>query len=298
MIELYTVQLARWRLAQSKNIVVVDTTVKSAPKSGYGFLAPSWDIVMGVKSGEITEEEYTNTYIRMLDYSVVANADKWRELLALPRFAFACFCSSGKFCHRHLLASYFQSYAKEQGVELRLMGELTMGPGERQNHARGRINEVNSPKQPDNIFSSIVQTMLTTARRNRSGSIPEGVSRGQYLSDYCTVGFTAPRQSGKTRWALEELVDNPEAIAIVREPLSAAFNQHYDRTVRDRVYTEEELQEAIDQMRKPYGRDELRERFDRVYVDDATLVFTKVRRSAFYAFLGQRQLDLDVVLIN
>ena len=56
MIELYTVQLARWRLAQSKNIVVVDTTVKSAPKSGYGFLAPSWDIVMGVKSGEITEE--------------------------------------------------------------------------------------------------------------------------------------------------------------------------------------------------------------------------------------------------
>lgn len=97
---------------------------------------------------------------------------------------------------------------------------------------------------------------------------------------------------------LEELVDNPEAIAIVREPLSAAFNQHYDRTVRDRVYTEEELQEAIDQMRKPYGRDELRERFDRVYVDDATLVFTKVRRSAFYAFLGQRQLDLDVVLIN
>ena len=136
MIELYTVQIARWRLAQAKGVTLVDTTVKSAPKSGYGFLAPSWDIVMGVKRGEISEEEYTRVYLQMLDDSLAKHPEHWKGLLTLTKFAFACFCSSGKFCHRHLLYDYFQTYAKSQGVEVVSCGEITMGPGERQKTLR------------------------------------------------------------------------------------------------------------------------------------------------------------------
>lgn len=132
MIDLYTVQIARWRLAKEKGVTLVDTTVKSAPKSGYGFLAPSWDIVMGIKRGEISEDEYTDAYLTMLDESQARYPDQWEALLTLPTIAFACFCSSGQFCHRHLLYNYFHAYAKVRGVALRLCGEITMGPGERQ----------------------------------------------------------------------------------------------------------------------------------------------------------------------
>lgn len=125
MLELYTVQIARWRLAKEKGISLIDTTVKSSHKSGYGFLAPSWDIVMGIKRGEISESEYTTAYLGMLEVSQVQHPEKWETLLTLPNIAFACFCSSNVFCHRHLLYNYFQDYAKKHGVELKLCGEIT-----------------------------------------------------------------------------------------------------------------------------------------------------------------------------
>jgi len=138
MIELYTIQLARWRLAKAHDIQLIDTTAKSGEKAGYGFLAPSWDIVMGIKQGEITEEEYTHVYLRMLAQSRQRYPEKWATLLSLTKVAFACYCSSNKFCHRHLLYEDFQSYVKACGVEFRLGGEITMGPGERQHVTKGR----------------------------------------------------------------------------------------------------------------------------------------------------------------
>lgn len=138
MIELYTIQLARWRLAQTRGLCLIDTTAKSGAKAGYGFLAPSWDIVMGIKQGVISEEEYTEVYLGMLKESRLRHPDKWAALLKLPSLAFACYCSSGKFCHRHLLYNDFQSYVKACGADFKLCGEITVGPGEKQHVTKGR----------------------------------------------------------------------------------------------------------------------------------------------------------------
>lgn len=102
--ELYTYQIAQWRVVKAlgSDIVIIDTTVKS----GYSQLAPTWDMVTGIKQGRITEEKYTRLYYRILDYSRRVNPNFWDSLLRIEKVAIGCYCSRGKFCHRHLLAEY------------------------------------------------------------------------------------------------------------------------------------------------------------------------------------------------
>lgn len=161
--------------------------------------------------------------------------------------------------------------------------------------------------QPNNNFTQVVQPLLVSARiqRNKLGQ-PAGFTRAQFLSEFCTVGFTGARQTGKTTWVFEQLQDNPDAIAFVSYPLQKAMGvESYAElvggvptSVSDRIYTLTELKEAIAQSRTLHGRDELREHFTQVYVDDAAYVFEKVRRSAFYMWLAGRQKDVEVVLVN
>lgn len=100
--ELFTIQVAKWRLLKDSGIEFMDTTVKSNP---YGLFSPTWEIVLGVKSGQISEEEYSKAYKRLI-------LERWKdrdlrleffEFLDKPRVAIACFCPPGKFCHRVLL---------------------------------------------------------------------------------------------------------------------------------------------------------------------------------------------------
>lgn len=102
--ELYTYQIAHWRVVKAlgDDITILDTTVKS----GYSQLAPTWDMVMAIKQGRISEEKYTRLYHRILDYSRRVNPGFWAALLRLEKVAIGCYCPGGKFCHRHLLAAY------------------------------------------------------------------------------------------------------------------------------------------------------------------------------------------------
>lgn len=116
----HTIQLAQWRKLKDSSIPLINTTVKS----GIPALAPSWDIVMGIKSGEITEAEYTKSYLELLAASVVKNPEVWRSLLEYEELAFSCYCSKGKFCHRHLLATFFKEYGESRGDVITLAGEI------------------------------------------------------------------------------------------------------------------------------------------------------------------------------
>ena len=89
----------------------VDVTVKSAKGFARSF-APSWGMVMGYKNGTLTEAQYTEQYMKILD---AVSVEAWRWLYAQAvngEVVLLCYCrdkdASGNrvFCHTHLITDY------------------------------------------------------------------------------------------------------------------------------------------------------------------------------------------------
>lgn len=82
----------------------------------YLSLAPSWDIVMGVKAGEITEDEYTYRYLELLN---TRELDPFKVANELGDGAvMLCYESPKDFCHRHIVATWIQESTCIEVVEL------------------------------------------------------------------------------------------------------------------------------------------------------------------------------------
>lgn len=128
---LYTIQLSQWRLAKELDIPLLDTTVKSGVAAGNGLFTPTWEIVTGVKSGEITEAEYTEQYLILMRESYLNNRQRWLDVCQMPVVAIACYCPPGTFCHRHLLADCFERVCLRQGIAFTHEGELTRSVAQR-----------------------------------------------------------------------------------------------------------------------------------------------------------------------
>jgi hypothetical protein len=82
-----------------------DITVKGQDPMGKLF-APSWDMVMGVKKGTMTEKMYISEYLKILR-NVPFYA--WEWLCSVEERTFVCFCPEQAFCHRNILANYMLS---------------------------------------------------------------------------------------------------------------------------------------------------------------------------------------------
>lgn len=104
---------------QANGWYVLDATVKSGEKA----FAPSWDIVMGYKKGEISEEEYTQTYLSMMRESFKSQHAAWEKIILWEKLAIACYCPPGDFCHRHLLKEYVKAWAEKNGLEVTILDE-------------------------------------------------------------------------------------------------------------------------------------------------------------------------------
>ena len=80
----------------------VDATVKSA----VGF-APTWKMVMGYKNGTLTEAQYTEQYMKILD---AVSVEAWRWLYAQAaeggEVTLLCYCRDEWFCHTRLIIQY------------------------------------------------------------------------------------------------------------------------------------------------------------------------------------------------
>ena len=113
--------ISRAQLAQAKKLrlpklseselnpgtVVLDVTVKSGVGIGKLF-APTWQMVMGVKSGEMPLAAYAARY---RDIYLAARASgavgRLFELTqGCEELMLLCFCPDGRFCHTLLLRSY------------------------------------------------------------------------------------------------------------------------------------------------------------------------------------------------
>jgi uncharacterized protein YeaO (DUF488 family) len=67
-------------------------------------LAPTWEIVMGSKANEITQEEYTQRYLELLAERELTPQD---VADVLPDGCFLlCYEKPTDFCHRHILAEW------------------------------------------------------------------------------------------------------------------------------------------------------------------------------------------------
>ncbi|QVD49091.1 hypothetical protein LUCX_21 [Xanthomonas phage vB_XciM_LucasX] len=125
MPRVFTIQVGKWRLAKDRDIKMMDTTVKS----GYSLFAPTWDMVLGIKQGSMTEEEYTELYWRILNQSWKQNQQKWMDFLKDDdQYALACYCKAGAFCHRHLLIKFLEKLCAKLELPFEYYGELTDEP--------------------------------------------------------------------------------------------------------------------------------------------------------------------------
>lgn len=78
----------------------------------YAPLAPTWDIVMGLKKGEIDEKGYTTEYLKILD-----KLDPQKVVDELGDGAIMlCYESPKDFCHRHIVSFWLNKHL-DIGVE-------------------------------------------------------------------------------------------------------------------------------------------------------------------------------------
>lgn len=120
IVKIWTIQIARWRLARATGIPILDITAKTGIKA----FAPNFGDVMAYKYGEMSEEVYTQIYLNSMEYSKTHQKAHWQALKDRSVVALACYCKSGVFCHRLLFADLMKNYLELQGVEVQMCGEL------------------------------------------------------------------------------------------------------------------------------------------------------------------------------
>jgi len=102
---------------------LLDVTVKSA-KGNLRALAPTWEMILGYKDGTLSKTEYTTKYLAILEKSLYTHPESWDKLLAHDgKIAFGCYCKTGNFCHRLLLADFVFNLASERDINVLYHGE-------------------------------------------------------------------------------------------------------------------------------------------------------------------------------
>jgi len=74
-------------------------------KSGDICFAPTWDLVVGIKTRVITRDEYIKRYIKSMRISYLQNQDKWESIMNNDELTLMCYCKPFGFCHRYILVS-------------------------------------------------------------------------------------------------------------------------------------------------------------------------------------------------
>ena len=95
----YTGQLGAYRGTDG-----LDITLKSSRGLGRTFAPTAWDMVLGVKRGQVSEVQYREWYLDVLRTSYRTRQMAWQQLLRQQRVVLLCYCRPGEFCHRQILA--------------------------------------------------------------------------------------------------------------------------------------------------------------------------------------------------
>jgi len=87
----------------------LDITVRGRDPIGKHF-APTWEMVKRFNNKTISQELYILAYGGILAKSIALNGQIWQQVREtyIDRITLVCFCPTGAFCHRVLLANAFQ----------------------------------------------------------------------------------------------------------------------------------------------------------------------------------------------
>jgi hypothetical protein len=122
-VKVYTISIANAkRLEIIKNKNYVDVTLSTGEK----LVAPTWNMIRGVKSGKITESEYTVMYNVILTCAAREHKEEFVSLFKKVDYVIlGCYCPPGAFCHRTLLSQFLVEYFKaEFGGEITSKGQM------------------------------------------------------------------------------------------------------------------------------------------------------------------------------
>lgn len=109
----YTGQLGTYRGSDG-----LDITLKSSRGLGRTFAPTAWNMVLGVKRGEVSEAQYREWYLDVLRASYRAQQPAWQQLLRQQRIVLLCYCRPDEFCHRHMLADVLSKLGAEAKGEV------------------------------------------------------------------------------------------------------------------------------------------------------------------------------------
>lgn len=119
--DIYTIALSQWRKAKEEGIELVDITVKS----GIQTFAPEPAVLWAYKRGEVSDDQYTDLYIKRMREQFRARPEAFEEFLNKEgKVAVACYCPAGKFCHRHLFIDFIKAIGDDNGYTLKYCGEI------------------------------------------------------------------------------------------------------------------------------------------------------------------------------
>lgn len=111
MIRIHTAQLSVGKaIPRNGNVVFIDTTVRSGNDLIKENLAPTWDMVAGIKAGKLSESDYSAMYLDRIRHMNEACVHQFERLAYgegdVTDVVLGCYCREGAFCHRHLLQRY------------------------------------------------------------------------------------------------------------------------------------------------------------------------------------------------
>ncbi len=102
----------------------LDITVKSGQGLGR-LLAPTWDMVMGIKRGTLSQADYTESYLHLLRTRYRDDKAGFIQLLtpANGELNIACYCGPYSFCHRYIAVEVLQKIGQAHGISVEYGGE-------------------------------------------------------------------------------------------------------------------------------------------------------------------------------
>jgi uncharacterized protein YeaO (DUF488 family) len=168
-IEIFTVQVARWRLVRELGIHFLDVTAKS----GNPAFAPHFEDVMHYKHHEMPWDEFVRIYHQRMRQSRRDSPEEWEKLKDLPeKVAVACYCAPDQpRCHRHLFKHLLADYLKDNQIEVIMHGEITSyGP-----QYKEKVNDVPATGSDNTAVSDrVVSDRDASALTGTPGARPDG----------------------------------------------------------------------------------------------------------------------------
>lgn len=124
--EIYTMQLSKWRLAKKQDIQIIDCTLKSGVHHcGERWLAPTKNLLWAYKEGTIGKEQYEKEYLSIMRERYIRDKQWFIDFCnTKDPLAIACYCKGGGFCHRYLLIKILDQICSHYNIPYTYKGEL------------------------------------------------------------------------------------------------------------------------------------------------------------------------------